>query len=164
MEIYILRHGIAEESSRSGRDRDRELTVEGIEKTRAGGKALRKLGVEFNLVLASPFARARKTAEIVAEELGCQGMLKECDALASGESAAGVLAELKKAAPTHECVLLIGHEPDLSLLISILLSGQPRLGIAMKKGGLCKLSCDSPEPGGAILHWLLTAKLLEQMA
>jgi phosphohistidine phosphatase len=164
MELYILRHGIAEDTSRSGRDRDRELTAEGVEKSRATGQALRKLGVKFDLILSSPYARAWATAEIVAEEMDCRSLLKECPALASGQPTGGVLAELQKVARTHESVLLAGHEPDLSELISTLLSGSPRLGIAMKKGGLCKMTLHSPEPGAAIMNWLVTSKLLERMA
>ena len=38
MELYILRHGIAEEVSASGADKDRQLTDEGVEKTKAAGK------------------------------------------------------------------------------------------------------------------------------
>jgi phosphohistidine phosphatase len=164
MELYILRHGIAEDANRSGRDRDRELTAEGVEKSRATGKALRKLGVKFDLILSSPFARAWATAELVAQEMDCRSLLKECPALASGESTEGVLAELRKIGRSHESVLLAGHEPDLSELISTLLCGSPRLGIAMKKGGLCKLTLHSPEPGAAIMNWLLTSKLLERIA
>ena len=164
MEIYILRHGLAEEASRTGRDSDRELTPEGVARTRATGQALRKLGTQFDIILASPYVRAWATAELVADELGCPNLLKKCPPLASGESPDGVLAELKRVGRTHECVLLVGHEPDLSQLISILLSGSPRLGIEMKKGGLCRLACNTPEPGAAILNWLLTSKLLERMA
>lgn len=164
MELYIFRHGIAEEISRSGHDRDRELTSEGEERTRAAGKALRKLGVKFDAALSSPYARAWQTAEIIVKELECREKLEACEALASGQPAAGVIAELKKRSRECSSLLLVGHEPDLSQLISLLLSGSPRLSIVMKKGGLCRLSCVTPEPGGGTLEWLLTSKLLERMA
>jgi phosphohistidine phosphatase len=162
MELYILRHGIAEDVSESGADRDRRLTNEGIEKTTAAGKALRKLGIEFDVILSSPFARAWKTAELVAEELDCGKKLRECVALSSGKGIAGILSELKKTACSS--VLLVGHEPELSQLISTLLAGGPELAITMKKGGFCKLACVSPEAGGARLEWLLTSKHLCRMA
>jgi len=60
--------------------------------------------------------------------------------------------------------LIVGHEPILSELISLLVSGSPRLSVAMKKGGVCKLNCVRPEAGGARLDWLLTAKHLCRMA
>jgi phosphohistidine phosphatase len=159
MELYILRHGTAEELSASGKDRDRELTTEGIEETQASGKALRALKVHFDLILASPFARAWKTAEIIAEETGANAsVLRRCEALSSGAGVPGILAELKK----QKCgsLLLVGHEPELSHLISILLAGSAGLGIQMKKGGLCRLTFTSPEPGHSRLDWFFPPKIL----
>jgi len=160
MELYILRHGIAEEMSQSGRDRDRALTSEGREKTRAAGKALCKMEIEFDALLSSPFVRAWQTAEIVVDELGCREILQECAALSAGAPLKGVFVELKKAAGSYESVLVVGHEPDLSRLISVLLSGSTEVAITMKKGGLAKLTCASPDPGEARLEWLLGPKHL----
>jgi phosphohistidine phosphatase len=69
-----------------------------------------------------------------------------------------VLAELK----TLSCpsALLVGHEPDLSRLISVLISGTPDVALVMKKGGLAKVHCLSAEPGHARLEWLLGPKHL----
>ena len=164
MDLYFFRHGLAEDASRSGLDRDRELTAVGIEKTRAAGQAFRKLGVQWDLALASPYARAWKTAEILVEQLDCQDRLQACGALASGQPPAPLLAELQRQSPQFTSILLVGHEPDLSHLISLLLTGSPRLSLTMKKGGLCRLSCHSPEPGTAALEWLLTSKLFDLMA
>jgi phosphohistidine phosphatase len=148
--------------SASGADKDRQLTDEGVEKTKAAGKALSKLGVEFDLILASPFVRAWKTAELIAEQLNCGTLLNPCIALGSGKGVGAILHELKKV--KESSVLLVGHEPELSHLVSTLLAGNPGLAITMKKGGFCKLSCISAEPGGARLEWLFTAKHLCRMA
>lgn len=160
MELYILRHGLAEERSHSGRDRDRALTPDGRERTRSAGKALRKMDAGFDLVLSSPFVRAWQTAEIVVEELGCGNKLQKCEALSSGAPIEEVFDALKKVEGNYQSVLLVGHEPDLSQLISALLSGGPDLAITMKKGGLAKLSCMTTDPGSARLEWLLTPKHL----
>jgi len=160
MDLYILRHGLAEEQSNTGRDRDRALTPEGKEKTRAAGKALRKLDTEFDLVLSSPFVRAWQTAEIIVTELDCENKLQKCDALSSGAAIDEVLETIKKLEGAYESVLLVGHEPDLSRLISILLSGSLDVAVTMKKGGLAKLACATAEAGGACLEWLLTPKHL----
>ena len=61
MDLYILRHGIAEEQSKSGQDHTRALTDEGRRKTCHSGKALKEMGVCFDLILTSPFARALQT-------------------------------------------------------------------------------------------------------
>lgn len=160
MELYVLRHGLAEEQSHSGKDRDRVLTAEGIKKTRTSGKALRKMELQFDLVLASPFVRAWQTAEIVVEECGCGKALQRCDALSSGAPMSGVLEEITRAAAKCNSVMIVGHEPDLSKLISVLLSGSPGLAITMKKGGLAKLMLAVGEPGTARLEWLLSPKHL----
>ena len=164
MDIYILRHGIDEEVSASGKDRDRVLTEEGIEKTRTSGKALRKLGIEFDAIFSSPYARAWRTAEIVAEELGCENLLQSLDAIGSDSTPEEAYNGMRKVAGRYSSVLVVGHEPLLSAMISILLSGAPNLAIMMKKGGMCKMSCVRPEPGAARLEWLLTSKQLCRMA
>lgn len=162
MELYILRHGIAEEISKSGRDRDRRLTEEGEEKSRLAGKALRELEIEFDLILSSPFARAWRTAELVAEELQSGKRLRECEALSSGAGVPGIVAALKN--QKESSILIVGHEPELSQLISVMISGSGGLSLTMKKGALCKLTCVRPEPGAACLEWLLGPKHLSRMA
>ena len=159
-----MRHGIAEEVSDTGRDEDRVLTEEGVEKTRESGKALRKLGIKFDAVFSSPYARAWQTAEGIAKELECQQLLKRLEELGAGSSPAAVMGVLKAEVRKLATVLIVGHEPILSDLISLLLSGQSGLSIAMKKGGVCKLTCVRPEPGSCRLDWLLTTKLLCRMA
>lgn len=164
MDIYILRHAIADDVSASGLDRDRVLTPEGIEKSRSSAKAMRKLGLEFDAIFSSPFARALQTAEIVAAELGCSKLIQTREVLGSGCRPEAALEDLRKAAAGNASVLVAGHEPMLSALVSILVSGSPHLSITMKKGGLCKLTCVRPEPGSARLEWLLTSKHLCRMA
>src|SRR3954462_10485262 len=132
MDLYIMRPGIAADHSDSGADRDRALTEEGIQKTECSADALKKLDVEFNLILTSPFIRARQTAEIVAKRLDC-AHLKEFAPLAAGGNPERVLQGLSHVDSKINSLLLVGHEPDLSRLISILLSGGEDLGITMKK-------------------------------
>ena len=67
--------------------------------------------------------------------------------------------------PLPDRVLLVGHEPNLSELISLLVSGDASLNLAMKKGGLCKLSAEALSPRRcATLEWLLTPKQMGLMA
>jgi phosphohistidine phosphatase len=162
MDLYIMRHGIAEDQSHSGADRDRALTSEGIEKTKASAEALKNLGVEFNLILTSPYTRALETARIVAKALDCE--LKEFAPLAAGGNPDRVFQALTDLDSKFESLLLVGHEPDLSRLISICLSGSEDLSLTMKKGGFCRLSCLKLAPGQARLEWLLAPKHLVKMA
>ena len=164
MEVYIMRHGIAEEVSKTGRDRDRVLTDEGKENSRAAGKALRKIGVKFDAIFSSPYPRAWQTAEEAAKQLDQGDMVKELTELGAECTAAAALQKISIATKGYASVLVVGHEPILSQLISLLLSGSSSLSIAMKKGAVCKLTCVRPEAGGCRLDWLMTAKQLSRIA
>src|SRR6266404_3492986 len=81
MELYLLRHGIAEDEAASGRDADRRLTGEGREKLRRVLERAHSAGVRPSLILSSPLRRALETAEIAARELGYEGKLIRTAAL-----------------------------------------------------------------------------------
>jgi len=83
MELYFLRHGIAEETSSTGRDSDRRLTDEGRRKLRQTLQRVADAGVSPDLLLTSPYVRARQTAEIAKEILGYKEDLVVSDALRS---------------------------------------------------------------------------------
>src|SRR5579863_3087078 len=83
MDLYILRHAIAEERNPSGRDSERRLTEEGREKMRNAAKGMKALELEFDLILSSPYARAKETAEIVAKVFGSDEALRISPTLAA---------------------------------------------------------------------------------
>ena len=162
MEIYILRHGIAvdREARKYKDDSQRPLTKEGEEKTRQIAQAMLAMELQFDLILTSPFVRARQTAQIVAEELGEEITLT--DFLTPGANALELIAEINDERPQR--LLLVGHEPDLSRLVSVLITGGSDANIELKKGGLCKLSSDKLTFGQcATLNWLMTPKLLRSL-
>jgi phosphohistidine phosphatase len=167
MNLYILRHGLAEELDprRFAKDSERPLTSKGERKMWKIAEALKALGVSFDLILFSPYARARQTAEIVADALGlCKGLEASEDLTPEG-SVKNLVASINDRKPRCEEVLLVGHEPYLSELISLLISGQVGFSVVMKKGGLCKLSTNHLTPGHcATLEWLLTPKQMALMA
>jgi len=159
MELYILRHGIAAEKGdpKYPKDEDRPLTEEGQKKTLKVARRMKELGLSFDLILSSPLARARQTAEIAASVLGCKSKLKFTVHLAPEGNKKALLRDIDQ----RGSVLLVGHEPYLSELISILLSGGPGLRIELKKGGLCKLAVNRLRYGRcATLEWLATPKLV----
>ncbi len=161
MELYILRHGIAADLDTHGlaNDADRPLTPEGERKVGQIARAMEKLELSFDVILSSPYLRARQTAEIVAEHLEASRKLELSDTLTPGGSTKRLVELLHRFRPSPESVLLIGHEPYLSGLISLLVSGKETFGVVLKKGGLCKLSIDSLKHGRcAALQWLLTPK------
>jgi len=168
MNIFILRHGIAVEPGTPGfeNDADRPLIPKGERRLRSAASAMKKLELSFDLILSSPFVRARQTAEIVAGELKLKKRIEFFDGLLPGGNPRALIHALNELKPAPENVLLVGHEPYLSWLISLLVSGgADAAAIEMKKGGLCKLEVGELRLGQcARLAWLLTPSQMELMA
>ena len=167
MNLFILRHGIAVEPGTAGfaKDADRPLTPKGERKLWKIADAMEELEIRFDWILTSPYLRARQTAEIVAEALDIRKRLELCEALTPGGSPTRLIETIQSQRPTPENILLVGHEPYLSELISMLISGSKNVFITMKKGAVCKLVVDSLENGKcATLEWLLTPKQMCFMA
>jgi phosphohistidine phosphatase len=167
MNLYLLRHGLAAEPTVQGfaKDADRPLIPEGERKLAQIAKAMDALELSFDLILSSPYLRARQTAEIVAAALKARKALEFSETLTPGGSAKKLVELLNGLKPAPESVLLVGHEPHLSGLISLLVAGDTASAVVMKKGGLCKLSTDALKHGRcAALEWLLTPKQMALMA
>ena len=167
MNIYILRHGIAVERGTPDyhKDSDRPLTPKGRRKLRRIASAMKALDLQFDLILTSPYARALQTAESIAAALKSQEQLKLSASLEPAGQPNELIDSINLSDPPVENVLLVGHEPDLSSLISLLVTGNSNAPITMKKGGLCKLSAIELRYGQcASLEWLLTPKQMELMA
>ena len=167
MDLYILRHGIAVEFGTPGyeHDADRPLTPEGQRKLRQIADAMEALELSFDRIISSPYLRARQTAEIVAEALDARKRLELSDTLTPGGSMKRLVELLNRLEPSPASVLLVGHEPYLSGLNSLLVSGKETFAVVMKKGGLCKLTTDSLKHGRcAALQWLLTPKQMALMS
>jgi phosphohistidine phosphatase len=158
MQIYLLRHGIAEDRPASGRDEDRALTQEGKKKLRMVLKMAADAGVQPTLILTSPYRRAVDTAEIAADELGYKEDMLKVKALEPDGSPEDVWDEIR----VHKsagALLLAGHEPLFSALAAYLL-GALNLEIDFKKGALVRIDVDKmgAAPQG-VLRWMLTPKL-----
>jgi phosphohistidine phosphatase len=165
MNLYLLRHAIAVERGTPGMDdSQRELTAEGAAKMTRIARGMLALDLEFDLILSSPYIRARQTADIVAEVFNARDRLRFTDNLvpmADGEQA---VLEINKRYRKNENILIVGHEPMLSSLIAVLISGDPSLSIVMKKGGLCRLTAQALIYGRcATLEWLLFPSQLVQL-
>src|ERR1051326_8994399 len=119
MEIYVLRHGIAVDRGTKGYSNDskRPLTEEGEQKMHEIAAAMLEMGLQFDLILSSTLVRAQQTAKIVADQLGEE--VTTTDLLSPDAKALELIAEINDEKP-HQ-VLLVGHEPDLSQLISVLI-------------------------------------------
>jgi len=157
MRVYFLRHGIAwERGEWKGTEAERPLTKEGIAKMRSTAETLAHLDLDLDAIITSPLARAKATAEIVADRLGVPSKLSEDKRLAHGFDADRLHAILREHAHA-KAVMLVGHEPDLSDAIGTLIGGGR---LALKKGGLALVELPDAESRHGELLWLLTPKWL----
>ena len=156
MEIYILRHGIAEEAK--GADSERALTQDGKKKLREVLRLARELEVAPALILTSPYKRALETAELAADVLGSKEPLVTTEALVPTAAPEDVWHEIRTYKNVDD-LMVVGHEPLLSSVIGFLL-GDLSLQIDLKKGGLTRVTVDQfgPQPRGT-LKWLLPPKV-----
>ena len=155
MEIYLLRHGIAEDRAASGRDADRRLTPEGRSKLVRVLERASVAGVQPSLILTSPYRRALETAEIAAHELGYQGKPIRSDSLTPDSTPERVWDEIR-AHRDEPAILLTGHEPLFSSTVAYLL-GSTRSMVHFRKGALVRIDVTAmgPAPAG-VLEWMLT--------
>jgi phosphohistidine phosphatase len=158
MEMYLLRHGIAEDGAPGTADSARQLTVDGYQKTAALLQLARRTGVKPSLILSSPYVRAYQTARIAVDELGYEGDVLRTDSLVPGSTPENVWEELRAHAD-ETSILLAGHQPLLSQLVGWLLNA-PSLRVDMKKAALVRIDVDSfrAQPHG-ILRWMMTPRM-----
>lgn len=159
MQIYLLRHGIADDPKPGRSDAERALTSEGRDKLHRVLKRARAAGVEPTAILSSPYRRAMETAEAAVGVLGFKGTVERTQALTPESSPYDTWAEIR--AQRSEAVLLASHEPLMSTLAAFLLNS-PALLIDMKKAALVRIDVENAgaQPRG-VLKWMLTPATAE---
>jgi phosphohistidine phosphatase len=165
MNLFFLRHGKAEPRSPKWRpDGKRPLTREGEKRMAEVARGAQALGLSFDLILTSPYARALRTAEILADIFGDKKLF-ETNNLVSEAEPKNIIDEINENFASVEQVVLVGHEPFMTRLISALISGEGgAAAIDLKKSGLCKLSIEKLTFGKcARLNWLLTPRQLTRL-
>jgi len=167
MNLFLLRHAIAvERGTQRYTESRRPLTPEGRRKMQQAARGMKALELSFDCLLSSPYRRARETAEIVARTFKLGPKLAFTKHLAPEAEARLLIQDLVRRSRVRalENVLLVGHEPDLSLLAAKLIGGPQGLGLKFKKGALCKLVAEKLRWGAcAHLEWLLTASQLKKV-
>ena len=158
MEIYILRHGIAEDAPAGQPDSERALTSDGRKKLRSVLRVAASAGVAPSLIMSSPYKRALQTAQIAVEILEYQGDLLRTKALEPNSAPKAVWDEIR-VHKDEARILLVGHEPLFSRLMAYLL-GSLDLQVDFKKGAIACIELDHfpAEPHG-VLRWMLTPRL-----
>lgn len=160
MDVFVLRHAIAEDAGPGQADSERRLTDQGRDRLRLVVRKAIGAGMDPAVVLTSPYVRARQTAEILLEELDRPCDLITTANLTPNADVAGLWQELREYSRLSP-VIVVGHNPQLSEFVSVLI-GSPRYAVEMKKAAIAyvKDAGNGSRPTGR-LAWMLTAKLAE---
>ena len=120
---------------------------------------LRALVPKLDLLAASPLVRAQQTAKIVAKEYGID--VGETTPALEPDASAAVFAKWLATHAARDIVAVVGHEPQLSMLVTRLMGGPPDPRVEFKKGGAALLEFTGASVSdGAKLLWLQTPKSL----
>jgi phosphohistidine phosphatase len=158
MDVFVLRHAIAEDAAPGQADSERRLTDVGRERLRLVVRKAMRAGMAPAVVLTSPYVRARQTADILLEELDHACELVTTANLTPYAEVADLWQELREYARLSP-LMVVGHNPQLSELVSVLI-GSPRYAVEMKKAAIAYVKDvgNGPRPVGRLV-WMLTAKL-----
>ncbi|MBE9051169.1 phosphohistidine phosphatase SixA [Nostocales cyanobacterium LEGE 11386] len=163
MELYLIRHGIAEERQTDIKDEERSLTKEGRQKTQKVAQRIKQLDLQFDVIVTSPLVRAYQTAEILVAT-GLSTQLEESAHLApNGHISSWLDYWLEpKNYPQKTQIALVGHEPCLSHWAENLLWGEVKDSLVLKKAGMIGIKL--PEIGTPLgrsqMFWLTPPKYL----
>ena len=163
MDLYVFRHGPAEERdpSRWRDDAERPLTDSGARETRRAAKGFARVAGPVGRIVTSPASRALATAQILSEELEDAPKVEVHAPIEPGAPAQAVLARAHDGAPQGAGLLFVGHEPTLGEAVSLALTGEAVRLVRLTRAGAAALEfTGAVVPGGATLSWLLTRKQL----
>ena len=161
--LYLLRHAEADPPEYYDDDQDRELSSEGGRDARRLGRFLSATDQLPDQMLASTAVRARQTAEALPEggEWMADVPLRTSHALYQAQPA-DVLDEVQATENGVRALLLVGHEPTWSTLVSQLVGAA---NVALPAGTCVRIDTDVDEWkdlafGDGTLHWMIPPKLL----
>jgi phosphohistidine phosphatase len=163
MDLLVLRHGKAEARGGGGPDGDRTLTKKGIRDIRRVARWMAWSGIIPDLIVSSPLARAKETAEIMVERFPHVEDIAFWDELAPGSEPGTIAARFGELQGTT-LLLVVGHEPQLSSLIALLIGAGEDAHIVLEKGGIARIGNLASQSGrwGELL-WLLTVQQVRDM-
>lgn len=168
MQLVIVRHadaGDAEEFAKTGQpDSLRPLTRKGRRQARSTARALTALVPRVDLVVTSPYTRARETCDVLAEVYGEKVERGSTDTLEPDQPPDEFVRWMRERRDA-DVIAAVGHEPHLSTLATWLLASREDMHLRIKKAGACLIAFeDRPAKARGTLRWLLTPKQLKWLA
>ncbi len=161
MEIYLMQHGPALPKEQ---DLDQALSPAGEARIHTSGKALKKMGVNFDVILSSPKKRSKQTASIVAEEIGFPSEkiieTEKVKAMAPPDETIKALTEYSG----NKKILIAGHLPSVAEIASFLLTEGSKAIVEFEMGGCCRIDVEDLPTHSGHLRWYLTPEQLKLIA
>jgi len=161
MEIYLMQHGSALPKEQ---DPEEGLSPDGKARIHESGKALKKMGISFNVILSSPKKRSKQTASIIAEEVEFPPdkiiQTEKVKAMTRPEETLAIVAEYSG----NQRILIAGHLPSVAEVASLLLTKGPKVTIEFERGGCCRIDIEDLSTHAGHLKWYLTPEQLELLA
>jgi phosphohistidine phosphatase len=155
MKLYFVRHGLAgDRDTWTEDDALRPLTKQGIARMKVSSETIKRLGVKPGLILTSPLVRARETADILGAALGINVVEEEALGFSFG---IGALTHLLEEYDAVDDLMLVGHEPDFSIVVQAVIGGGR---VTVKKGSLIRVDLFSTHPPSGELVWNIPPKAL----
>ena len=131
--LVLVRHAKSAWGDPTLADHDRPLNDRGRRDAPEMGRRLRERGVAPDAILSSTAARARSTAEAIADELGAANGVLALDERLYGSSPETILEVVAEVDDDLTTVLVVAHDPGMSDLANRLsgdIDHMPTCGVA----------------------------------
>ena len=161
MILYFLRHASAgEHLANPKKDEKRPLDKDGIEQCGYVGRALAAMAVQIDVMISSPLKRCTQTASLVGNEMGYEGKLQIETALRP-EANLGDFRKMLEKYAGQESIMVVGHNPNLSLFLgSVISESGSEASVELKKGAVARVEM---RRNTGILQWCVTPKALRTL-
>jgi phosphohistidine phosphatase len=160
MEIYLMQHG---PNLSKDEDPEESLSPEGEVQISKAAQAIKKMGLEFDVIIASPKKRSQQTAAVVARTIGFPVdsivETEKVKAMTPAEETIRYLEEFQG----KQSVLIAGHLPSLAEVASFLLTSGSKATIQFERGGIGRIDVNALPTHEGRLRWYLTPAQLDLM-
>jgi phosphohistidine phosphatase len=160
--LYLLRHAKSSWKDSSLRDFDRPLKGRGRDAAQRTGERLASEKLPGLLVVCSPAARTRETAEIVLKHSGGRADVRFDERIYEA-SLRDLLRVVANIPDEKQIAMMIGHNPGVEELLAFLTGEHRRMPTcALAKIKLGTASWKDVKAGEGSLDWFMTPKELPE--
>ncbi|MDY7001914.1 MAG: histidine phosphatase family protein [Thermodesulfobacteriota bacterium] len=161
MEIYLMQHGACFSKDV---DPEQPLSPVGLEQIEKSAAAVKKFGLEFDLILASSKVRSQQTAKAVAEKTGYPVDKIEVTDKVKAMAPPDQTIEFLRQQGDLGKIFIAGHLPSLAEVASMLLTSGSKARVKFEMGGLCRIDVEALPTDKGVLRFYLTPSQLKLIA